>query len=336
MPIQTKWPGRAAQCPLSSTVISAILRPPLWPPRRSPCPSRLRSGPRRPALRHENLQPTAPRSTGCLSGTGLWGAEAKRCQVWRRRWFGDAGFSRPPRPCPMRLVGAGEGWLRGPAARRLWGITGHARPWPTNATGSTQPRVNRGSDVTENRGGSGRSRRSCDRMRALSACHAIHPFPDDRTLVCRLFGPWACVSPCANQEHTCMKTIGLIGGMSWESTALYYHHLNRLVRDRLGGLHSAQLMLWSFDFAAIAARQQAGDWDGRASARRRGTPAGAGRRRGPGDLRQYDASGGARGADGRCHPASAYRRCDRPGHPTDTVTLTRPARDPLHQRTGFL
>ena len=59
-----------------------------------------------------------------------------------------------------------------------------------------------------------------------------------------------------------MKTIGLIGGMSWESTALYYHHLNRLVRDRLGGLHSAQLMLWSFDFAAIAARQQAGDWDG--------------------------------------------------------------------------
>jgi aspartate racemase len=61
-----------------------------------------------------------------------------------------------------------------------------------------------------------------------------------------------------------MKMIGLIGGMSWESTALYYHHLNRMVRDRLGGLHSAKLMLWSFDFAVIAARQQAGDWDGAA------------------------------------------------------------------------
>ncbi|MES2342537.1 MAG: aspartate/glutamate racemase family protein [Pseudomonadota bacterium] len=59
-----------------------------------------------------------------------------------------------------------------------------------------------------------------------------------------------------------MKTLGLLGGMSAESTTLYYQELNRLVRERLGGLHSAQLLLWSVDFAGIAAMQAAGDWDG--------------------------------------------------------------------------
>ncbi len=48
-----------------------------------------------------------------------------------------------------------------------------------------------------------------------------------------------------------MKTLGLIGGMSWESTAVYYRLLNELARARLGGLHSAQLLLWSFDFDEI-------------------------------------------------------------------------------------
>ena len=59
-----------------------------------------------------------------------------------------------------------------------------------------------------------------------------------------------------------MKTIGLIGGMSWESTATYYRALNELARERLGGLHSAKLLLHSFDFAEIEALQAAGDWDG--------------------------------------------------------------------------
>jgi aspartate racemase len=58
-----------------------------------------------------------------------------------------------------------------------------------------------------------------------------------------------------------MKMLGLIGGMSWESTSIYYRHLNRLARERLGGLHSAKLLLWSFDFAEIAEMQAAGDWD---------------------------------------------------------------------------
>ncbi len=59
-----------------------------------------------------------------------------------------------------------------------------------------------------------------------------------------------------------MKTLGLIGGMSWESTAIYYRLLNEIVREQLGGLHSAKLLLWSFDFAEIAERQHAGDWQG--------------------------------------------------------------------------
>jgi aspartate racemase len=58
-----------------------------------------------------------------------------------------------------------------------------------------------------------------------------------------------------------MKTLGLIGGMSWESTTLYYQHLNRMARARLGGQHSARLILWSVDFAPIAAMQAAGEWD---------------------------------------------------------------------------
>ena len=58
-----------------------------------------------------------------------------------------------------------------------------------------------------------------------------------------------------------MKTIGLIGGMSWESTAIYYRQINELVKERLGGLHSAQLLLWSFDFDEIAALQSSGNWE---------------------------------------------------------------------------
>lgn len=61
-----------------------------------------------------------------------------------------------------------------------------------------------------------------------------------------------------------MKTIGLIGGMSWESTTLYYQLINREVAKRMGGLRSAKLNLVSLDFADIAQRQREGDWDGMA------------------------------------------------------------------------
>lgn len=59
-----------------------------------------------------------------------------------------------------------------------------------------------------------------------------------------------------------MKTIGLIGGMSWESTITYYQLINREVQQRLGGVHSARLLMHSFDFEDIAALQRAGDWAG--------------------------------------------------------------------------
>lgn len=61
-----------------------------------------------------------------------------------------------------------------------------------------------------------------------------------------------------------MKTLGILGGMSWESTQHLYALINRGVAARLGGLHSAQLLLHSVDFAPIAAMQSAGDWAGAA------------------------------------------------------------------------
>lgn len=57
-----------------------------------------------------------------------------------------------------------------------------------------------------------------------------------------------------------MKTIGLIGGMSWESTALYYRLINQDIKQRCGGLHSAPLILHSVDFAGIAELQHNNDW----------------------------------------------------------------------------
>ena len=58
-----------------------------------------------------------------------------------------------------------------------------------------------------------------------------------------------------------MRTIGIIGGMSWESSAQYYALINRGVRDRLGAAHSAKILLNSLDFGPIAELQAAGDWD---------------------------------------------------------------------------
>jgi aspartate racemase len=58
-----------------------------------------------------------------------------------------------------------------------------------------------------------------------------------------------------------MKTIGLIGGMSWESTVPYYRIINETVRERLGGFHSAKLVLYSVDFHEIEQMQSSGAWD---------------------------------------------------------------------------
>ena len=58
-----------------------------------------------------------------------------------------------------------------------------------------------------------------------------------------------------------MKTIGMIGGMSWESTLTYYQIVNREVQARLGGVHSAKILMESYDFAEMAALQQSGRWN---------------------------------------------------------------------------
>lgn len=58
-----------------------------------------------------------------------------------------------------------------------------------------------------------------------------------------------------------MRTIGLIGGMSWESTAEYYRIINERIKERLGGLHSARIVLYSVDFAEVEALQETGNWE---------------------------------------------------------------------------
>jgi aspartate racemase len=62
-----------------------------------------------------------------------------------------------------------------------------------------------------------------------------------------------------------MKVIGLIGGMSWESTVPYYRIVNETIKERLGGLHSAKVVLYSVDFHDIERMQYAGDWDAAAA-----------------------------------------------------------------------
>ncbi len=62
-----------------------------------------------------------------------------------------------------------------------------------------------------------------------------------------------------------MKTIGLIGGMSWESTQVYYQHINKLINQQLGGLHSAEICLYSVDFGQVEKLMFKNDWDGVAS-----------------------------------------------------------------------
>jgi aspartate racemase len=59
-----------------------------------------------------------------------------------------------------------------------------------------------------------------------------------------------------------LRKLGIIGGTSWHSTALYYEHINRGVAQRLGGLHSARLAIESLDLAPFAEMELSGDWDG--------------------------------------------------------------------------
>ena len=61
-----------------------------------------------------------------------------------------------------------------------------------------------------------------------------------------------------------MKTIGLIGGMSWESTVTYYQVINEIVKNILGGFHSSKIMMYNVDFAELEKNMSEGNWDGNA------------------------------------------------------------------------
>ena len=63
------------------------------------------------------------------------------------------------------------------------------------------------------------------------------------------------------EEENKMKTIGLLGGMSWESTVTYYQVINETIKEKLGGLHSAKILLYSVDFDEIERCQSSGDWE---------------------------------------------------------------------------
>ena len=68
--------------------------------------------------------------------------------------------------------------------------------------------------------------------------------------------------PPLNSGVTDLRKLGIIGGTSWSSTALYYEHINRGIAQRLGGLHSARLVIESLDLAPFAEMELSGDWDG--------------------------------------------------------------------------
>lgn len=89
-----------------------------------------------------------------------------------------------------------------------------------------------------------------------------------------------------------MKTIGLLGGMSWESTIPYYRLINEGIKQRLGGLHSAQVLLHSVDFHEIEECQRRGEWDKTGDILAEAARLTAGGRRRYCVMHQYDAQSG--------------------------------------------
>ena len=101
--------------------------------------------------------------------------------------------------------------------------------------------------------------------RQLRLCAAMHldewKLSLARIIVLRASRHGANMTGCTGMETMKPMTIGMIDGMSWESSAEYYRLANELVKERLGGWHSARCVLYSVDFAEIEAMQVAGQWD---------------------------------------------------------------------------
>ena len=135
-----------------------------------------------------------------------------------------------------------------------------------------------------------------------------------------------------------MKRIGLLGGMSWESTAEYYRLVNEATRDRLGGLHSADCLLRSVDFAEIESLQREGRWDEAGERLAAEAPRAGGRRRGAArPVHEHDAQGRGRDHGADHDPVRPHRRHDRGGgrraRPATRVGLLATA---LHDGAGLL
>ena len=106
-----------------------------------------------------------------------------------------------------------------------------------------------------------------------------------------------------------MKVLGLLGGMSWESTIPYYRTINEQVKARLGGLHSAKIVLYSVDFQEVERLQHQGDWGGASRLLAAAAVALRRRRRSYRDLHQHHAQGGGGGRAGQRPAADSHRRC---------------------------
>ena len=97
----------------------------------------------------------------------------------------------------------------------------------------------------------------------------LHPFSfllllakrNERRSICRIFSFAGMCDILKEKGVSAMKTIGLIGGMIWESTVTYYQLINETIKKELGGLHSAKILLYSVDFAEIEEYQAKGEWD---------------------------------------------------------------------------
>ncbi len=134
-----------------------------------------------------------------------------------------------------------------------------------------------------------------------------------------------------------MKTIGLIGGMSWESSIEYYRIINETVREKLGGLHSARSLMLSVDFADVETLQSAGDWE---TAGRLLVEAAAQLEAGGADfavictntMHKVADRGGAESFD----PVAPHRRCHRRGGHRARNRPGGPAGNPFHHGGGFL
>ena len=127
-----------------------------------------------------------------------------------------------------------------------------------------------------------------------------------------------------------MKTIGMIGGMSWESSIEYYRIINETVRDKLGGLHSSKSVMYSLDFAEIEALQHQNQWG---EATQLMIMAGCGFRP---NLHQHHAQNGGRSSETNRYSHPPHSRCNCRGYQKKRVDNDRPFRNSFHDGRAVL